>query len=53
MRRVVEIPRVARLARDAHKGDRGRLLIVAGSLRMSGAARLARAGARCAGERAW
>jgi NAD(P)H-hydrate epimerase len=31
--------------RDAHKGDRGRLLIVAGSLRMSGAARLAGWGA--------
>lgn len=45
MRRVSEIPRIARLKRDAHKGDRGRLLIVAGSQTMSGAARLAGWGA--------
>ena len=45
MRRVVEVPKVARLKRDAHKGDRGRVLIVAGSARMSGAARLAGWGA--------
>ena len=40
MRRVTEVPRIARLPRAAHKGDRGRVLVVAGSLRMSGAARL-------------
>ena len=45
MRRVSEVEGIARLARDAHKGDRGRALIVAGSLRMSGAARLAGWGA--------
>ena len=45
MRRVLEVPKVARLKRDAHKGDRGRVLIVAGSLSMSGAARLAGWGA--------
>ncbi len=41
MRRVADVPRIPRLRRDAHKGDRGRILVVAGSLRMSGAARLA------------
>ena len=41
MRRVADVPRIPRLKRDAHKGDRGRVFIVAGSLRMSGAARLA------------
>jgi hydroxyethylthiazole kinase-like uncharacterized protein yjeF len=41
VRRVAEVRRIPRLKRDAHKGDRGRVLIVAGSLRMSGAARLA------------
>lgn len=45
MRRVFDVPKVARLKRDAHKGDRGRVLIVAGSLPMSGAARLAAWGA--------
>ena len=45
MRRVDDIPRIARLKRDAHKGDRGRVLLIAGSLRMSGAARLAGWGA--------
>ena len=45
MKRVVDVPRIARLKRDAHKGDRGRVLIVAGSLSMSGAARLAGWGA--------
>jgi ADP-dependent NAD(P)H-hydrate dehydratase len=41
VRRVSDVPRIPRLKRDAHKGDRGRVLIIAGSLRMSGAARLA------------
>jgi NAD(P)H-hydrate epimerase len=41
VRRVSDVPRIPKLKRDAHKGDRGRVLIVAGSLRMSGAARLA------------
>jgi NAD(P)H-hydrate epimerase len=41
VRRVADVPRIPRLSREAHKGDRGRVLIVAGSLRMSGAARLA------------
>lgn len=45
MRRVTEVPRLAPLPRDAHKGARGRVLLVAGSLRMSGAARLAGWGA--------
>lgn len=45
MRRVSDVPRIKRLPRDAHKGDRGRVLVVAGSLRMSGAARLAGWGA--------
>jgi len=45
MRRVTEVPRIARLPRAAHKGDRGRVLVVAGSLRMSGAARLSGWGA--------
>lgn len=45
MRRVSEVEPIARLARTAHKGDRGRVLIVAGSQRMSGAARLAGWGA--------
>ena len=45
MRLVTEVPRIAALPRDAHKGTRGRVLLVAGSLRMSGAARLAGWGA--------
>ncbi len=45
MRRVQEPPRIARLRRDAHKGVCGRVLIVAGSRDMSGAARLAGWGA--------
>ena len=45
MKRVSEVPRIARLKRDAHKGDRGRVLVVAGSLSMSGAACLAGWGA--------
>lgn len=45
MKRIHEAPRLARLKRDAHKRDRGRVLIVAGSMRMSGAARLAGWGA--------
>ena len=45
MKRVFDVPKVARLKRDAHKGDRGRVLIIAGSLSMSGAARLAGWGA--------
>ncbi|MHC4816852.1 MAG: NAD(P)H-hydrate dehydratase [Planctomycetota bacterium] len=45
MRRVTDVPRIARLPRAAHKGDRGRVLVVAGSLRMSGAARLSGWGA--------
>lgn len=45
MRRVGEAPKIERLPADAHKGDRGRVLVVAGSLRMSGAARLAAWGA--------
>jgi NAD(P)H-hydrate epimerase len=45
VKRVHEPGKIARLRRDAHKGHRGRVLIVAGSLRMSGAARLAGWGA--------
>lgn len=45
MRRVGDVPRIARLRPDAHKGDRGRVLLVAGSIGMSGAARLAGWGA--------
>lgn len=45
MKRLSDVPRIRRLKRDAHKGDRGRVLVVAGSLRMSGAARLAGWGA--------
>ena len=45
MRRITEPPRIARWKHDAHKGDRGRVLIVAGSQTMSGAARLAGWGA--------
>jgi ADP-dependent NAD(P)H-hydrate dehydratase len=45
VRRVAEIPPLPPLPRDAHKGERGRVLVVAGSLRMSGAARLAGFGA--------
>jgi len=45
MRKVNLPPRIRRLKRDAHKGDRGRVLIVAGSRTMSGAARLAGWGA--------
>jgi NAD(P)H-hydrate epimerase len=45
VRRLSDVPRIPPLARDAHKGDRGRALIVAGSLGMSGAARLAGWGA--------
>ena len=40
MRRVADVPLLPQLARDAHKGDRGRVLIIAGSVGMSGAARL-------------
>ena len=42
---VDEVTRIERLEREAHKGDRGRVLLIAGSLRMSGAARLAGWGA--------
>ena len=49
MRRVPEIPRIPRLDRNAHKGDRGRVLLVAGSIGMSGAARLAGWGAQRGG----
>ena len=45
MKQVTEIAKIPRLGRDAHKGDRGRVLLVAGSLAMSGAARLAGWGA--------
>lgn len=45
MRRIPEVPRIPRLDRAAHKGDRGRVLLVAGSIGMSGAARLAGWGA--------
>jgi len=40
MRRITQVSTLRRLARDAHKGDRGRVAVVAGSLTMSGAARL-------------
>ncbi|MDH3592312.1 MAG: NAD(P)H-hydrate dehydratase [Planctomycetota bacterium] len=40
MRRVHEPPKIPRLKRDAHKGDRGRVFALGGSLRMSGAIRL-------------
>jgi NAD(P)H-hydrate epimerase len=42
---VDEVARIERLEREAHKGDRGRVLLIAGSIRMSGAARLAGWGA--------
>lgn len=50
MREFINIPMLAPWARDAHKGDRGRICIIAGSLLMPGAAWLsgqaaARAGA--------
>ncbi|MHC4937532.1 MAG: NAD(P)H-hydrate dehydratase [Planctomycetota bacterium] len=45
MRRIGEVPRIRPLKREAHKGDRGRVLLVAGSQSMSGAARLAGWGA--------
>jgi NAD(P)H-hydrate epimerase len=45
VRRIDEVPRIRPLKRDAHKGDRGRVLLVAGSQSMSGAARLAGWGA--------
>ena len=45
MKHVTEIGKIPRLGRDAHKGDRGRVLLVAGSSTMSGAARLAGWGA--------
>jgi len=45
VRRVPEVPRIVRLDRAVHKGDRGRVLLVAGSIGMSGAARLAGWGA--------
>jgi len=45
VRRIPDVPRIPRLDRNAHKGDRGRVLLVAGSVGMSGAARLAGWGA--------
>ncbi|HYC76303.1 MAG TPA: NAD(P)H-hydrate dehydratase [Planctomycetota bacterium] len=42
-------PRTRLLSADAHKGDRGRALVVAGSVGMSGAARLAAAGVAAGG----
>jgi len=45
VRRIEDVPRIAPLPRDAHKGDRGRVLLVAGSQSMPGAARLAGWGA--------
>jgi len=45
VRRIAEVPRIPRLDRGVHKGDRGRVLLVAGSIGMSGAARLAGWGA--------
>ncbi|MHC4959083.1 MAG: NAD(P)H-hydrate dehydratase [Planctomycetota bacterium] len=45
MKQVPDVPPIAPLGSDIHKGDRGRVLIVAGSLTMSGAARLAGWGA--------
>ena len=45
MRRISDVPTIARLDRASHKGDRGRVLLVAGSIGMSGAARLAGWGA--------
>jgi NAD(P)H-hydrate epimerase len=45
VRRIPEVPRIPRLDRSVHKGDRGRVLLVAGSIGMSGAARLAGWGA--------
>jgi NAD(P)H-hydrate epimerase len=41
MQKVTEIPRLAPRKSDAHKGDFGRVLIVAGSVGMSGAAAIA------------
>ncbi len=40
MRRVHDPKKIVRLKRDAHKGDRGRVLAVGGSLSYSGAIRL-------------
>lgn len=45
MKPVTEVPRIPRLPPDSHKGTRGRVLIIAGSIGMSGAARLAGWGA--------
>ncbi|MEM8884347.1 MAG: NAD(P)H-hydrate dehydratase [Planctomycetota bacterium] len=45
MRKIDSVPAIKLLKRDAHKGDRGRMVLVAGSLPMSGAARLAGWGA--------
>ena len=43
--RVDSLPIIRQTAVDAHKGQLGRVLIVAGSRQMSGAARLAGCGA--------
>jgi hydroxyethylthiazole kinase-like uncharacterized protein yjeF len=45
VKRIDKVPTNRPLPRDVHKGDRGRVLLVAGSLSMSGAARLAGWGA--------
>jgi len=45
VRRLRDVPPIEPLKRDAHKGDRGRVLLVAGSRSMPGAARLAGWGA--------
>src|SRR5438093_13559503 len=42
---ITELPRLARRAADSNKGDYGKVLVVAGSRGMSGAAVLSRNGA--------
>ncbi len=41
MRTITKIPRLKPRAADAHKGDFGKVCIIAGSIGMSGAAALA------------
>lgn len=40
MKQITQIPKLSKRAKDAHKGDFGKVLVVAGSIGMSGAAAL-------------